>query len=526
LSGVYTKIDDSEGVDDASSAVTIESPKDKVAAIKAIASSGHFEFDVDGVVNTHLDVDVATDTTSRLNATQKRLASGDPARISFGCTNFHTMRIKQILALLPLAFGHVSALRMLDQNNQTIASSIPGKASNKQDSVFAIEDQDPASIFQLVSPSVASLDVYSSIRKGLNAKLWWMSLRNLGREIMVGSSCTGFLWNEVGHDDDHHYLITAAHCVVNSETKQQAKVIRVKFPLVSDYLEAIIVGADCETDIAVLKIEDSRWILGLGDFLPQAIPMLQPSSSTIIDDVQPGQPCMVIGKMEQNRNSVWTGTISAVGMTFISNSGGHEEYGTIESDELDMMLAFFSIVRLVPGGSGSPLLNREGHVIGVGTGSREDKYLASTSTAVPAGIALRVANQIVEFGRSIKPSIGATLLCDNVQMANEANGWYQFGGAVIVNIAKNGPAKSAGLKGLGKNDAIHHIITEVDGKQVRGKGDFYSVLLTKAPGDILQLTVRDYQVENAEGAETVVEIEVCSHDDMKYPRAKRNFAKP
>jgi hypothetical protein len=60
LSGVYTKVTDD--IDDLSSAVTIESPKDKVSAIKAIASTGHLEFDVDGVIQTHLDVDIATDT--------------------------------------------------------------------------------------------------------------------------------------------------------------------------------------------------------------------------------------------------------------------------------------------------------------------------------------------------------------------------------------------------------------------------------------------------------------------------------
>lgn len=61
LSGVYTKVPDDGSENGASAAVTIESPKDKVAAIKAIASMGHFEFDIDGIVNTHLDVDVATD---------------------------------------------------------------------------------------------------------------------------------------------------------------------------------------------------------------------------------------------------------------------------------------------------------------------------------------------------------------------------------------------------------------------------------------------------------------------------------
>jgi hypothetical protein len=58
LSGTYTKVDAIEG----SPSVTIVSPKDKIAAIKSILSSGHLEFDVKGLLDTHLDVDVAADS--------------------------------------------------------------------------------------------------------------------------------------------------------------------------------------------------------------------------------------------------------------------------------------------------------------------------------------------------------------------------------------------------------------------------------------------------------------------------------
>lgn len=58
ISGTYTKVDDTT-IDKPS--VSITSPADKVSAIKAIAGDGHLEFDIDGVINTHLDVDIATD---------------------------------------------------------------------------------------------------------------------------------------------------------------------------------------------------------------------------------------------------------------------------------------------------------------------------------------------------------------------------------------------------------------------------------------------------------------------------------
>lgn len=58
ISGTYTKVDDSIATNPS---VSITSPTDKIAAIKAFAGMGHLEFDIDGVVNTHMDVDIATD---------------------------------------------------------------------------------------------------------------------------------------------------------------------------------------------------------------------------------------------------------------------------------------------------------------------------------------------------------------------------------------------------------------------------------------------------------------------------------
>jgi hypothetical protein len=60
LSGTYTKISDLRKSSGPSS-ITISSPKDKVRAVQDIATTGHLEFDVDGILKTHLDVDIAAD---------------------------------------------------------------------------------------------------------------------------------------------------------------------------------------------------------------------------------------------------------------------------------------------------------------------------------------------------------------------------------------------------------------------------------------------------------------------------------
>ena len=60
LSGTYTKVADL-GKSTGQSSITISSPKDKVKAVQDIATGGHLEFDVNGALKTHLDVDISAD---------------------------------------------------------------------------------------------------------------------------------------------------------------------------------------------------------------------------------------------------------------------------------------------------------------------------------------------------------------------------------------------------------------------------------------------------------------------------------
>lgn len=57
LSGTYTKV----STPVKSPSVTISSPKDKIGAIKSAATNGHLEFDVNGKLGTHLDIDISAE---------------------------------------------------------------------------------------------------------------------------------------------------------------------------------------------------------------------------------------------------------------------------------------------------------------------------------------------------------------------------------------------------------------------------------------------------------------------------------
>mmetsp|Transcript_33557 Transcript_33557/g.44470 ORF Transcript_33557/g.44470 Transcript_33557/m.44470 type:complete len:246 (-) Transcript_33557:9-746(-) len=75
LSGTYARLDTGAanavgkalgGGESKPASVTIRSPADKVSAIRDLATKGHLEFDIDGLVDTHFDVDVRTPSAGEL----------------------------------------------------------------------------------------------------------------------------------------------------------------------------------------------------------------------------------------------------------------------------------------------------------------------------------------------------------------------------------------------------------------------------------------------------------------------------
>jgi hypothetical protein len=77
VSGTYTKVPDGSI---AKPSITITSPTDKVKAIQSIATGGHLECDVKGIIQTHLDMDVAADEAG---VAKIRVASGLIPKLPF-----------------------------------------------------------------------------------------------------------------------------------------------------------------------------------------------------------------------------------------------------------------------------------------------------------------------------------------------------------------------------------------------------------------------------------------------------------
>jgi serine protease Do len=137
---------------------------------------------------------------------------------------------------------------------------------------------------------------------------------------------TGVVWQEDGR------ILTNHHVVPNDQHR-----IHVRFPDGRD-LEARVLQRNPQLDLAVLKIQNNE----------EKFPTLPLGDST---KLRVGEWVFAIGHPWGQRWVVTAGIVSAVS-TITFRQGGKTQY--IKSD-----------VRLAPGNSGGPLLNADGHVIGI-----------------------------------------------------------------------------------------------------------------------------------------------------------------
>lgn len=209
---------------------------------------------------------------------------------------------------------------------------------------------------------------------------------------------------------------------------------------------AKVVGADPQTDLAVLKIDHKN------------LPVPKWANS---DKIQEGQIAIAIGNPldEQFRNTVTVGVVSAKGREVVINSD------TILRNMLQ------TDASINPGNSGGPLLDSSGRIIGINTAIAAKSQ--GIGFAIPANTAKTVADQLISKGYVSRPGLGIgyfILTPENVRALE-----YRLQrklptdqGILIVRVIKNAPAH---LGGLTPGD----IIIKINGETI-GTGDFREVI--------------------------------------------------
>ncbi|QRP62962.1 trypsin-like peptidase domain-containing protein [Rhodanobacter sp. FDAARGOS 1247] len=178
--------------------------------------------------------------------------------------------------------------------------------------------------------------------------------------------------------------------------------------------QARLVGADEESDLAVLKIDASN---------PPVIPIAS-------EDPRPGDVVLAIGNPLGLNQTVTMGIVSAIGRQL--NSSSAEDF--IQTD---------AAINL--GNSGGALVNAEGQLVGINTLLIGKAAGAEgIGFAIPVTTAKKVLDQIIATGHVVRGWLGADYAF--VPVAANSGLPAAARGALVTNVYPGSPAAVAGIK--------------------------------------------------------------------------------
>jgi Do/DeqQ family serine protease len=183
-------------------------------------------------------------------------------------------------------------------------------------------------------------------------------------------------------------------------------------------VEAMIVGVDPATDLALLKIDAGR--------LP-TIPWGDSSKLKVAEWV------LAIGNPFQLNQTVTLGIVSALGRTNVGISS-YEDF--IQTD-----------AAINPGNSGGALINARGELVGINTAifSQSGGY-QGIGFAVPSNLARRIVSDLTQYGEVRRGSIGYVEIAPLSTMVAEQLGVPGARGVLIQVMRRDSSAYSAGLR--------------------------------------------------------------------------------
>jgi serine protease Do len=247
------------------------------------------------------------------------------------------------------------------------------------------------------------------------------------------ASGTGFIVDKNG------YIMTNNH-VVESATK-----ITVSLTNDSTEYRAHLIGTDCESDIAIIKIEARK--------------PLKPVNIANSDSVQVGDWAVAIGSPFGLASTVTAGIVSAIGRGQDQLQGESKAFQSfIQTD-----------AAINPGNSGGPLLNIRGEVIGINT-MIETRSGGSDGIgfALPVNMGARVYNDIIREGRVTRGSIGVNLSSSNrPDVVLKAFGLNH--GALVEAATEGLPAFEGGIR-------AGDIVLSINGKSVKDNQDLIGIV--------------------------------------------------
>lgn len=229
-------------------------------------------------------------------------------------------------------------------------------------------------------------------------------------------------------DAEQGYVLTNHHVI------DKAEQIRV---MLSDgrSFEAELIGADPESDVAVVRIPPERLT---------ALPLADS------DALQVGDFVVAIGNPFGLGQTVTSGIVSALGRTGLGIEG-YEDF--IQTD-----------ASINPGNSGGALVNLRGELVGLNTAIiAPGGGNVGIGFAIPINMAHEIMTQLVAHGEVSRGQLGITAQDLTPELA-QAFGLKQQRGTVVAAVAKDSPAERAGVR-------VGDVIVGVNGRRVESAAD-------------------------------------------------------
>ncbi|MGI2237016.1 PDZ domain-containing protein [Staphylococcus cohnii] len=345
-------------------------------------------------------------------------------------------------ALIVLGIGKLMENTVLNDNGSTVkeannnsnaGNSLDGK-NDKYDSVNQmITDVSPAIVGVINMQKAQNLD---DLLKGKSAK---------SEEAGVGS---GVIYQK---NNGSAYIVTNNHVIDGaSEIKVQLHN--------SKQVDAKLIGKDALTDIAVLKIDDTKGTKAI-DFANSS-------------KVKTGESVFAMGNPLglEFANSVTSGIISASERTIdTQTSAGANKVNVLQTD-----------AAINPGNSGGALVDLNGNLVGINSMKIANEQVEGIGFAIPSNEVKVTIKELVKNGKIDRPSIGIGLL-NLSEIPDEYKKQLNTDRKQGIYVAK--VYADSGLK---EGD----IITKIDDEKVKEDTELRSYLYEhKKPGDNVNLTI-------------------------------------
>jgi serine protease Do len=251
------------------------------------------------------------------------------------------------------------------------------------------------------------------------------------------------------------YILTNRHVVEDAQrvevTLQDRHIYEASDVWIDDLLDLAVVKIDARGlpaaefgDPATLRVGD--WVIALGHPIG-----LSP---------------------EEGGATVTVGIVSNLGRSF--SISGTPYYDVIQTD-----------AAINPGNSGGPLINLEGEVIGINSAGAQQAQ--NINYAINVSTARRVFEDLVEYGRVIRPYLGAYLDDITPSVACEFCLEKRVG-AVVIYVTPGSPADRAGIH-------QHDVIVRFGGEEITSATSVLRELWQHEVGDSIEVIFWRGEVE-------------------------------